>query len=94
MRVMGAAKPGEREGRVGEVFVECVENTGLPGSGSFRQGDDPALWGRRRLPPPQKTMQLAGPKGGGPVYTEWELEVQNGNPGQNGSFGSRVMPRR
>jgi hypothetical protein len=63
MRVMGAAKPGEREVRVGEVFVECVENTGLPGSGSFRQGDDPALWGRRRLPPPSKNNAARGTKG-------------------------------
>ncbi len=60
MRVMGAAKPGEQGVRVGEVFVECVENTGFPGSGSFRQGDNPALWGRRRLP---KKNAARGTKG-------------------------------
>jgi hypothetical protein len=26
-------------------------------------------------------MQLAGPKEGGLVYTEWDLEVQNGGSG-------------
>ena len=26
-------------------------------------------------------MLLAGPRDGSSVYTEWDLEVQNGNPG-------------
>ena len=57
--------------RAGEVFVECAGKTGFPGSGFFRQGDNCALRGRRRLPEEmmQLAMQLTGSKEGGWVYT-------------------------
>ena len=42
-----------------------------------RQGDNPALRDRRRLP--EERMQLAGSKDGNSVYTESDREVQNGN---------------
>jgi hypothetical protein len=59
----------------------------------FPAGRQLRLAGRRRLP--EGKMQLAGSKDGGwlytdrhpgakmgiPVYTEWDLEVQNGNSG-------------
>jgi hypothetical protein len=45
----------------------------------FRQGDNRALQGRRRLP--EEKMQLAGLKDGGWVYTEWHPGVRNGNFG-------------
>jgi len=59
------------------VFVECAGKTGFPGFGFFRQGDNCALRGRRRLP--EDKMQLAGSKDGGWVYTEHDTGVQNGN---------------
>jgi hypothetical protein len=74
-----AAKSGGQEVRVGEVFVECAEKIGFPGFGFFRQGNNYALRGRRRLP--EEKMQLAGSKDGGLAYTKWDLEVQNGNSG-------------
>jgi hypothetical protein len=41
-------------------------------------------------------MQLAGPKDGGSVYTEWDLEVQNGKSRQvqiwMGFFDGEVSP--
>jgi hypothetical protein len=61
------------------MFVEWTEKAGFPGFGFCGQGDNPALRWRRRLPAGK--MQLAGPKDGGLVYTEWDLEVQNGNSG-------------
>jgi hypothetical protein len=45
-----AAKSGGQEVRVGEVFVECAEKMGFPGFGFFRQGNNYALRGRKRLP--------------------------------------------
>jgi hypothetical protein len=44
-----AAKSGGQEVWVGEVFVKCAEKTGFPGFGFFRQGNNYALRGRRRL---------------------------------------------
>jgi hypothetical protein len=41
-------------------------------------------WGRKRVPEGKcnsQKMQLAGTKDGGWVYTEWDLEVQNGESG-------------
>jgi hypothetical protein len=65
--VVDAANSGGQEVRVGEVFVECAGKTGFPGFGFFRQGDNCALRGRRRLP--EEGMQLAGSKDGGWLYT-------------------------
>jgi imidazolonepropionase-like amidohydrolase len=42
---MGAAKSGDQEVRVGEVFVESAGKTEFPGFGFFRQGDNCALRG-------------------------------------------------
>ena len=78
---------GDQSVRAGEVFVECIENTGFHGFGLCGQCDNPALatshrhvhWDRRRLP--EERMQLAGSKDGGSVYTESDREVQNGNSG-------------
>jgi hypothetical protein len=53
---------------VGEVFVECAEKTGFPGFGFFRQGNNYALRGRRRLP--EGKMQLTGSKDSGWEYTD------------------------
>ena len=80
---MTPAKSGRR--RVEEVFVKRIEKTGFPGFGFSRQGDKLALGDRRRLP--EERMQVAGSKDGGSVYTEWDLEVQNGNPGFVRHFG-------
>jgi len=76
---MAQRDQGDHDMGVGGVFVECVEKTGLLGFGLSGQGGSPALRGRRRLP--EGKMQLAGPRDGGLVYTEWGLEVQNGNSG-------------
>jgi hypothetical protein len=72
---------GDQDVRVGEVFVECTEKTGAFGFGSSGQGDNPALRGRRWLP--EEKTQLAGPRDGGSVYAEWDLEVQDGNSGSD-----------
>jgi hypothetical protein len=53
-----AAKSGDQEVRVGEVFVECAEKIGFPGFGFFRQSNNYALRGRKRLP--EEKMQLTG----------------------------------
>ena len=65
---MDAAKSGGQEVRVGEVFVECAEKIGFPGFGFFRQGNNYALRGRRRLP--EEKMQLTGSKDGGCEYND------------------------
>src|ERR1039457_3058091 len=78
---MGAAKSGGQEVRVGEVFMECAEKVGFPGFGFFRQGNNYALRGRRRLP--EEKMQLTGSKDGGWEYTDsageskMEISVKN-----------------
>jgi hypothetical protein len=72
---MGAAELGGQKVRAGEAFVEGAGKTGFPGFGSFRQGEDCALRGRRRLP--ENKMQLAGSKDGGWVYNEREPGDQN-----------------
>jgi phage-related baseplate assembly protein len=64
------------------VFVECTENTGVPGLGLCGQEDNPALRDRRRLA--EERMQRAGSKDGGSVYTESDREVQIGNSGLTG----------
>jgi hypothetical protein len=45
-RAMTPAKSGDREVRVGEVFMECAEKGGFPGFGFFWQGANCALRGQ------------------------------------------------
>ena len=66
---------GDQDVRVGEVFVECAEKTGVSGLGFSGQGDNPALRGRRRLP--EENMQLPGSKDGGWVHAGQDPGVQN-----------------
>jgi hypothetical protein len=40
---------GDQGVGVGEMFVKYTEKKGLPSFGFYWQGDNPALWGRRRL---------------------------------------------
>jgi hypothetical protein len=84
-----AAKSGGQEVRVGEVFVKCAEKTGFPGFGFFRQGNNYALRGRRRLP--EEEMQLGGSKEGGWVYTQLEPESKMEIPELDGR-GVRSTP--
>jgi hypothetical protein len=67
----------DQDVEAGEVFVKCIEKTGLSGCGFSRQGEIGARLSQRRLA--KEKMQLAGLKDGGLAYTECGLEVQNGN---------------
>lgn len=70
---------GDQEVRVGDVFVECIEKTGLPGFGFFRQGDTRVLRGEDSS---RRTERKSyDQKDGGWGYTELDSGVQNGNPG-------------
>ena len=71
---MGAARSGNQEVRGGEVFVEGAGKTGFPGFGFFRQGDNCALRGRKRLP--ERNCNSQDHKDGGWVYT-CDSGVQN-----------------
>jgi hypothetical protein len=66
------------------VFVKCAKETGFPDLGFSGQGDKPALLGRRQRR--EERIQPAGPKDGSLVYTEWDLEVQNGDSGPKRKF--------
>jgi hypothetical protein len=54
---------------VGEGFVECAEKAGPPGFRFFRQGENCAFRGRRRLP--AEKMQLADHRDGGWYILNW-----------------------
>ena len=47
---MTAAKSGDQDVEVGDVFVECIEKTGVRHFGFCTQGDSPGWQGRKRLP--------------------------------------------
>jgi len=68
----------DQDVEAGAVFVEITEKTGIPGSWILRAGRQPHL-ARARTAPGKKRMQLARPQDGGLVYTQSNLEVQNGN---------------
>ena len=75
---MGAAKSGDEEVRVGEVFMECNGKAGLlvlVSCGRAKMALGGAQDGSRRK------MQLAGSKDGGSVYTDQNPGVQNGHCG-------------
>ena len=57
----------DQDVRAGGVFVEGTEKIGFPGFGFFRQGNNYALRGRKRLS--EGKMQLRGSKDGGWEYT-------------------------
>ena len=61
------------------MLAEYAGKAGFPVFGFSGQGDNPALRGESS--PPEENMQLGGAEDGGLIYTESDLEVQNGNPG-------------
>jgi hypothetical protein len=66
--------------RAGEVFSECIEKTGLPIL-DFPGRAKTVLAEAKTASGGKNATRRAGPKDGGLAYTEWDLEVQNGNSG-------------
>jgi hypothetical protein len=74
---MTPAKSGDQNVEAGDVFVAGIEKTGVRDFGFCAQRESPVLQGRKWLREEERGSQ--DQKDGTLVYTERDLEVQNGN---------------